>query len=84
MDGDRRAAISRFYREEFLRHIEHLQAQGILDDGNRELAEKTRRALLARLDKVCGLSGFSAAAATLLQSFDALSGLSAFDPRQRH
>ena len=84
MDGDRRAAISSFYREEFLRHIEYLQAQGILDDGNREIAERARRALLNRLDRVCGLAGFSAAAASLLQSFDALSGLSAFDPRQRH
>jgi hypothetical protein len=32
MSVDRRVALSNFYREEFLRHIEHLQASGILDD----------------------------------------------------
>ena len=84
MDVHKRLAISRFYREEFLRHIEHLQAAGILDEHNREVAEKTRRMLAARLDQLCGLRGFPAAAESLLQSFDALSGLSALDPRQHH
>ncbi len=80
----KRLAISRFYREEFLRHIEHLQAAGILDEENREVADRARQALLTRLDQVCGVQGFSAVAESLLQSFDALSGLSALDPRQRH
>ena len=34
MSADRRVALSNFYREEFLRHIEYLQASGILDDGD--------------------------------------------------
>lgn len=81
---ERRLAISMFYREEFLRHIEHLQAAGILDEGNREVADRARQAFTTRLDQLCAVRGFSAVAESLLQSFDALSGLSALDPRQRH
>lgn len=84
MDVERRQAISRFYREEFLRHIEHLQVAGILDETNREVVDRARQALVGRLDQLCALRGFSTVAATLLASFDALSGLSAADPRQRH
>jgi hypothetical protein len=83
MDVDRRAALSTFYRDEFLRHIEQLQAAGILDESNREIAERTQRALLC-LDRLCAHRHFPVVAETLLQSFDALSGLSAADPRQRH
>ena len=84
MDGEKQNAISRFYREEFLRHIEYLQAAGVLDEGNREVADRARWALTVRLDRVCGLRCFPVVAETLLQSFDALSGLSACDRRQRH
>ncbi len=84
MDGDRRSALSRFYCDEFLRHIEHLQAAGILDESNQEVADRARRALITRLDQVCLLRGFPAVAETLLQSFDTLSGFSLADPRQRH
>jgi hypothetical protein len=84
MDVERRAALSNFYREEFLRRIESLQAAGILDDSNRELAERACRALCGRLDEVCGLAHFPELAETVLQGFDALSRLSDIDPRQRH
>ena len=83
MDVDKRAALSTFYREEFLRHIEQLQAAGILDESNREVAERAQRALLC-LDRLCDHRHFHVVAETLLQSFDALSGLSISDPRQRH
>jgi hypothetical protein len=83
MDGDKRAALSTFYREEFLRHIEHLQAAGILDESNREVVERAQRALLC-LDRLCDHRHFHVVAETLLQGFDALSGLSTSDPRQRH
>jgi hypothetical protein len=84
MDVARRAALSSFYREEFLRHIESLQTAGILDESNRELAERACRAFCGRLDEVCGLARFPKLAETLLQGFDALSRLSATDLRQRH
>jgi hypothetical protein len=84
MDVDRRLALSRFYREEFLRHIEYLQASGVLDESNREVVDRARRAVVGRLDQLCHVRGFTTVAETLLQSFDALSGFSACDPRQRH
>lgn len=84
MDVHKRLALSKFYREEFLRHIEHLQAAGILDESHEEMVEKTRLALTSRLDQLCALRSFPAVAETLLRTFDTLSGLSALDPRQRH
>jgi hypothetical protein len=86
MNPDRRHALSNFYREEFLRHIEYLQANGILDDGDGEAVSRARRALMTRLDDVCALASFPAVAETLLQSFDTLTRLSRLDPsqRQRH
>jgi len=83
MDVDKRAALSMFYREEFHRHIALLQAAGILDESNREVVERAQRALRS-LDRLCGCRQFPVVAETLLQSFDALSGLSTADPRQRH
>ena len=84
MDVARRVALSNFYREEFLRHIEFLQASGILDESNREVADRACQAFFARLDELCGLEHFPELAATVLQSFDALSRLSDLDPRQPH
>jgi len=86
MNADRRHALSNFYREEFLRHIEYLQAAGILDDSNGEAVSRARRALLTRLDDVCAQASFPALAETLLQNFDTLTRLSRLDPnhRQRH
>jgi hypothetical protein len=83
MDGATRVALSRFYREELLRHIECLQATGILDESNREVADRAC-ALVTRLDAICGLRRFPALAETVLQSFDTLSRLSTLDLRQRH
>jgi hypothetical protein len=84
MDGAKRTALSNFYREEFLRHIEFLQASGILDESNREVADRARRALITHLDELCCLEHFPELAESVLQSFDALSRLSDLDPRQRH
>jgi len=84
MDVARREALSNFYREEFLRHIEYLQASGILDESNRDVADRCCRAFITRLDELCCLEHFPELAETVLQSFDALSRLSDLDPRQRH
>ena len=56
MDVARRVALSNFYREEFLRHIEYLQASGILDESNREVADRACRAFCGRLDELCASS----------------------------
>jgi hypothetical protein len=84
MDVARRAALSNFYREEFLRHIEFLQASGILDESNREVTDRVCRAFCGRLDELCCLEHFPLLAETVLRRFDALSRLSDLDPRQPH
>jgi len=83
--SERRVALSNFYREEFLRHIEHLQASGILDGDESDTVDRTHQ-VLRRLDDVCSLEAFPALAETLLQNFETLTGLSRLDPdhRQRH
>ena len=58
MDVARRVALSNFYRQEFLRHIEYLQASGILDESNREVADRACRAFCGRLDELCAWSTF--------------------------
>jgi hypothetical protein len=83
LDSFKRRALSEFYREEFRRHFEHLQANGVLKDGN-ELMRQACHKLLADLDQVCWKTEFPAVAETLLQKFDTLTRLSELDPRQRH
>jgi hypothetical protein len=84
VDPNTRRALTDFYREEFLAHLEHLQATGIVNDGNREIVDRTCKKLMKDLDRVCVQAEFRQVAETLLQSFDTLSGLSSLDPRQRH
>jgi hypothetical protein len=83
MDVARRAALSNFYREEFLRQIDYLQIAGILDESNREIADRCR-AFCARLDELCCHEHFPELAASVLQSFEALSRLSDRDTRLPH
>lgn len=84
MDSEKRQALSNFFREEFLRHIEYLQASGILNEGNRAAVDRACHLVMTRLDHVCDCSRFPALAESLLQSFETLTGLSAADPRRRH
>lgn len=83
MDPEKRRALSNFYREEFLRHLQHLESHGIVNDSNRVAVGRAYRRL-SDLDRVCWRADFPAMAETLLQSFDALSRLSQIDPRQGH
>jgi len=85
VDAERRLALSNFYREEFLRHIEYMQASGMEEDAeNAAVVDRARRAVLAHLDQVCALESFPPLAETLLRKFDALTRLSSLDLRQRH
>jgi hypothetical protein len=84
LDPEKRRALSDFYREEFLRYLEHLQSTGILSDRNRDAVSDACRWLTTDLDRVCWRADFPALAETLLQSFDTLTRLSALDPRQGH
>ena len=84
MDVAKRTALTNFYREEFLRHIESLQASGVLDETNQEVADRACRAFCGRLDELCCLEHFPELAETVLQNFDTLSRLSDRDPRLPH
>lgn len=81
MDPDKRRALSEFYREEFQRHLRHLES-GCL--GSAAPLDSACRKLLSDLDSVCWRADFPAVAESLLQSFDALTRLSQIDPRQGH
>lgn len=84
MDSEKRQALSKFYREEFLRHMAQLERAGVLDDLNREVADKAYHLLTTQLDHLCGRECFPALAETILQRFDTLTRLSELDPRQGH
>jgi len=84
VDPERRQALSDFFREEFLRHLEYLQASGVLDDRNRAAVDRACELVLTRLDHVCDCSRFPAVAESILQGFETLTRLSTVDLRQRH
>lgn len=79
-----RRALTSFYREEFLRHLEHLQKGGLVHDGNRAVIDRAYAKLMKDLDRVCCRDDFPALAESLLQSFDTLTRLSELDRRQSH
>ncbi len=80
MDPEKRRALSSFYREEFLRYLDHFESIGILS-GRLDV----RRKLIGDdLDEVCCGARFPAVAETLLQSFDTLAPLSPLDRRPSH
>ena len=83
MDADKRRALSDFYREEFLRHLAHLQMSGIFKEDNETMSRACHK-LMSDLDLLCGREEFPAVAETLLQNFDTLTRLSELDPRRAH
>jgi hypothetical protein len=84
LDPEKRRALSDFYREEFLRHLEQLETSGIVTPDNRKAVDRAYRKFLVDLDDICWHADFPALAETLLQNFDALTRLSQLDPRQSH
>jgi hypothetical protein len=84
LDPEKRRALTDFYREEFLRHLDHLESNGIVTEANREAVNRAYRRFLVDLDGVCWRDGFPEVAETLLQNFDALTRLSELDPRRGH
>jgi len=83
VNPDRRQALSDFYREEFVRHLELLESNGLLS-ASHPAVDRVCRKLVTDLDHVCWSVHFPAVAETLLRNFDALTHLSELDPRQRH
>ena len=83
MEADKRRALSDFYREEFVRHLAHLQMSGNISEDN-ETMRRACHKLMAQLDLLCGRDEFPAVAETLLQNFETLTRLSALDSRRAH
>jgi len=83
VDADRRRALSDFYREEFLRHLAHLQMSGVINQDNETMRHVCGK-LMSDLDLLCGRDEFPAVAETLLQNFETLTRLSDLDPRRAH
>jgi len=84
LDPEKRRALSDFYREEFQRHLQHLQTNGIVSETEAQAVDGACRWLTQDLDRVCWRADFPALAESLLQSFEALTRLSTLDPRQGH
>ena len=84
MDPDKRRALSDFYREEFLRHLDLLESNGLVTESSREVLDRARKRFVSDLDSVCWRADFPALAETLLQSFDTLTRLSELDPQKGH
>lgn len=79
LDPQKRRALSSFYREEFLRYLDHFEAVGLGGSSNHMC-----RKLMSDLDEVCCRAQFPAVAETLLQNFDTLAALSPLDRRHSH
>jgi hypothetical protein len=73
-----------FYREEFVRHIEHLSASDLISADNREPLDQAYQRLLSDLDRICGRADFPALAEILLERFDCLTRLSERSSRSCH
>ena len=84
LDSLKRRALSDFYREEFLRYLDHFEAVGIVDEDGRAVIARARKTVLTGLDRVCCRDQFPAVAEQLLRNFEALTRLSHADPRLRH
>ncbi len=84
LDPERRRALCEFYREEFIRHIEHLASSGVVPSANRDALDNAYRKFLDDLEEVCWRDDFPAVAEALLQHFDTLTRLSELDSRRCH
>ena len=84
MDPERRRFLSDFYREEFLRQLQHLRGTGILSEEKSEAARAACDRFLRDLDAAGWRADYAAMAETLLQRFDMLTRLSELDPRSGH
>lgn len=76
--------LCEFYREEFSRHLQHLQGIGMLSEKNHDQMRCACDRFLRDLDRAGWRADFAAVAQTLLERFDTLSRLSELDPRHGH
>jgi hypothetical protein len=75
-----------FYREEFIRHRQCLEAQReYFSEQAIKGADRALALVLGQLDRICAQEDADAVMAALLRQFNAVTGLSTWsDPSQRH
>jgi hypothetical protein len=75
-----------FYRQEFLRHRECLEAQReYFSEGAISNADEALARVLSQLEQLCAKDDADAVISGLLRKFNAVTGLSGWtDPSQRH
>lgn len=78
--------ITEFYRQEFIRHRQCLQAQReYFSPQAIEGADRALALVLGQLDRLCAQDDADRVMSALLKQFNAVTGLSAWtDPPQRH
>lgn len=78
--------VSRFYREEFLKHQESLRRQrGCFSDGALASAEQALDRILTQLDALCARQNANEVFSRLLASFDCVTGASSqYDRKKIH
>lgn len=76
METDKSRALTNFYREEFLKHLQCLDEIGLVPREKRETMDRLWWRIVHDLDRVCCCEEFPAKAEALLRSFDALTRLS--------
>lgn len=78
--------ITDFYREEFIRHRQCLEAQReYFSEQAIKGADRALSLVLGQLDRLCAQDDADALLAAILKQFNAVTGLSTWaDPPQRH
>jgi hypothetical protein len=82
LDLEKQRAITTFYRDEFARQIEYLQASGLIEAGGEGCVGVACRRLLDGLDDMSSRSQFPAIAETILARFETLTQLSRLEKRR--
>jgi hypothetical protein len=82
LDLEKQRAITTFYRDEFARQIEYLQASGLIETGGESRVGVACRRLLDGLDDMSSRSQFPAIAETILARFETLTQLSRLETRR--
>jgi hypothetical protein len=76
-------ALSSFYREEFLKHLELLRLQhGCFSEGALASAEQALDRILAQIDALCARQNATEVCGRLLASFDCVTGASWLNDRK--
>ncbi len=84
VDPQTQHALSRFYQEEFERHLNFLREGGFIGAKTQDAIDPACRRILENLQRVCCRDDFPILAEVLLRNLDLLTGLSGIEARTSH